>query len=298
MRSGITRLLLALGLAALPLGRALAQDAVTFEASEPHSAARVVLKADLYKPDGPGRFPAVILMHGCGGWQPAVRYGLQVHARHLRDRGFVVLNLDSFGPRHSGGGKLCSSDRDLYQALSYRTSDAFDGLRFLQRQDFVAPDNIFLMGQSNGGSVAIRAAKPAALSKYNGGSAAFRGVVAYYPWCGELGNARGSLSSPLLILAGGKDDWTPARECQGVKGSGAPLQVAVYPTAAHSFDLDILPQRFLGKLIGGDPQAAADSRDRMLAFFTANLTDEMKRERAIGSEQLIVAQTTSPTSDR
>lgn len=281
-RSSLAALLVVASIAVAPAPGA-AQEIIRFQASQPSVAHSVELKAELYKPDQPGRHPAVVLMHGCGGWQPAARFGLQTHARFLKDHGFVALNLDSFGPRGSSGGKLCDSDSDLYQALSYRTADAFDGLRYLQAQDFVAPDNIFLMGQSNGGAVAIRAAKIAAPKTYNGG-AAFRGVVAYYPWCGEFGGSRVSLASPLLIFAGGKDDWVPARECQGVRATGADLEVKIYPEAAHSFDLDILPQRYLGKLIGSDQQATQDSRERMRSFFVKNLTDGMKYGHALAVE--------------
>jgi dienelactone hydrolase len=165
-------------------------------------------------------------------------------------------------------------------------------LRYLQALNYVAPDNVFLMGQSNGGAVAIRAAKASSPREYNGGTA-FRGVVAYYPWCGEFGGSRVALASPLLIFAGGKDDWVPARECQGVKATGAELKVTIYPEAAHSFDLDILPQRFLGKLIGGDQKATRDSRARMLAFFVDNLTAPLKRQRGPEVEQPIVAQSTT-----
>ncbi len=64
----------------------------------------------------------------------------------------------------------------------------------------------------------------------------------------------------------------PARECLGVRGEGASLEVKVYPNAVHSFDLDLPPQSFAGKRIGGDPVATADSRTRMLRFLVGNLT--------------------------
>ncbi len=243
-----------------------ARELVTFAASEPYAGDQVLLRAELYRPAGPGPFPAVVLMHGCGGWQPAVRFSLQTHARFLRDNGFVVLNLDSFGPRRATGGKLCADNRALYRALSYRTQDAFDALHFLQARDDVETSQVFLMGQSNGGAVAIRVAKAASARRYSEGPT-FRGVVAYYPWCGEFGGSRVTLGSPLLIFAGGRDDWVPADECQGVRSSGAALQVKIYPEAAHSFDLDILPHRYLGNLVGGHPQATEDSRARMLDFF-------------------------------
>lgn len=254
---------------------ASAQEVVKFPANRPDISEPVLLRAELFKPEGAGPFPAVVLMHGCGGWQPAVHFGLDNHARYLRDHGFVVLNLDSFGPRHTAGGKLCSSDPALYHALDYRTQDAFDGLHYLQSLKYVAADKIFLMGQSNGGAVAIRAAKASSPRSYNS-TTAFRGVVAYYPWCGEFGGSQVALASPLLIFAGGRDNWVPASECQGVHATGADLTLKVYPTAVHSFDLDILPQSYGGKLIGGDPQATADSRERMLAFFQQNLSEPRK----------------------
>ncbi|MFZ5791045.1 MAG: dienelactone hydrolase family protein [Pseudomonadota bacterium] len=289
MRSAVASLVCAIGALILLTDVGSAQEMVKFEASRPYSSDRILLRAELFKPDGPGPFPAVVLMHGCGGWQPAVRFGLDNHARYLRDHGFVVLNLDSFGPRNLSGGKLCASDRDLYKALAYRTQDAFDALHYLQAQDYVAPDNIFLMGQSNGGAVAIRAAKASSVRDYNQGTG-FRGVVAYYPWCGEFGGSRVALASPLLIFAGGRDNWVPARECQGVKATGADLKVTIYPEAVHSFDLDILPQSYLGKLIGGDQKATQDSREKMLAFFVQNLTDPLKRQRSLEIEQPIMAQ--------
>lgn len=288
-------ILFLVALAALPASRAGAQEAVKFEATQPFSSDALLLKAELFRPDGPGHFPAVVLMHGCGGWQPAVHYALNTHARYLQRRGFVVLNLDSFGPRHTSGGKLCADDRALYKALSYRTQDAFDALHYLRKLDYVAPDNIFLMGQSNGGAVAIRVAKTATSQAHNKGGTAFRGVVAYYPWCGEFGGSRVSLASPLLIFAGGRDDWVPARECQNVRATGATLEVTIYPEAAHSFDLDILPQRFQGKLIGSDPQATEDSRARMLAFFINTMTDGLKRQYAARNLSTTVAQNTTFT---
>ncbi|AHY44673.1 hypothetical protein CXK93_13505 [Stutzerimonas decontaminans] len=255
---------------------AQAYSAVTLKASDPHTAKALSLQGELFVPDGTGPFPAIVLMHGCGGWQAPVRHGLQTHAEFLRNQGFVVLNLDSFGPRNFGGGKLCSNNPALFKALTYRTNDAYDALAYLAQQDYVAADNIFLMGQSNGGAVAIRAAKASAPKNYGDGQTAFRGVVAYYPWCGELGRSSVALSAPLLILAGGKDNWVPARECQGVRGEGAALEVKVYPDAAHSFDLDIPPQSFQGKRVGGDPAATVDSRTRMLRFLLGNLTREQQ----------------------
>jgi len=244
-----------------------AGDRVTFEASRGYTAPHVILHADLSKPEGDGPFPAVVLMHGCGGWQPAVRYTMNAYADFLVAKGFVVLNLDSFGPRNLGGGKVCEDVDRQVDALDYRTHDAQDALRYLQARAFVDPASVFLMGQSNGGSVAINVARGDGPHGNAGGNGGYRGVVAFYPWCGSFDRRPVRLAAPLLVLSGSEDDWTPARDCEGVRSTGARLQFVVYPQAAHSFDLEMLPTRYLGKLVGKNQRAADDSRQRMLAFF-------------------------------
>ena len=257
-------------LATLCLGASSeAYEAVSIKATRSWGARDGYLKAELFKPPGPGPFPAVVLMHGCGGWQPAVLDALHSHTMYFVDHGYVVLNLDSFGPRGNSGGTVCKRTGSLVRALDYRTSDAFDALRYLRALDFVAPGQMFLMGQSNGGSVAINAAK---MSVRRG----FRAVAAYYPWCGSLGASRVKLTAPLIIFSGGRDDWVPARQCRNKISIGAKLEVIEYPTAAHSFDLRLGPQRYLGKLIGFNRSATEDSRARMLAFFNRQIEKNLQ----------------------
>lgn len=250
---------------ALFISPQLIAENVRIQASKSYVAESIQLRADIEKPEGQGPFPAVVLMHGCGGWQPAVRYAMQTYADFLVKHGFVVLDLDSFGPRYLGGGKVCESVRQQRNALDYRTHDAYDALKYLRTLDYVDGDNIFLMGQSNGGSVAINVAKGDAANDLKESS--FKAVAAYYPWCGSFGGREVALEIPLMIFAGGQDDWTPAHQCEGVKSTGAVLEKTIYPQAAHSFDLEIQPQRYLGNKVGHDKEAAADSRARMLAFF-------------------------------
>ncbi|HWK95906.1 MAG TPA: dienelactone hydrolase family protein [Pseudolabrys sp.] len=241
-----------------------AGELVTFKATNPYLAKNVTLRADLFLPRGDGPFPAVVLMHGCGGWQPAVLDALNAHAMNFLDNGYAVLNLDSFGPRGKSGGVLCASDRQLQHALNYRLADAYDALRYLRTHRAIDPRNIYLLGQSNGGSVAIDAAKMLARAEDEPG---FRAVAAYYPWCGSLGPASVKLNSPLIIFSGGRDNWTPAWQCRGRRSPDKALSFTEYPKATHSFDVRIEPQRYLGKLIGYDREATMDSRTRMLAFF-------------------------------
>ena len=273
-RHNLGLLLLALVVLAGAGGRSTASNGyeyVKFAASNPGPSEQVLLRAQLFRPQGKGPFPGVILMHGCGGWQPAVQHALQSYARLLVESGFAVLNLDSFGPRKKSGGMVCDSLELLTDARIYRVYDAFDALHYMKTLHYIDADNIFLMGQSNGGSVAIKAAMADDPRAYGRAGAAFRAVVAYYPWCGAFEGRHAVLASPLLIFGGGQDDWTPPDECAHSTASGATLQVMIYPQAAHSFDVDIPLQRYLGKLLGKNDYAAEDSRERMLVFLKQHI---------------------------
>jgi dienelactone hydrolase len=153
-------------------------DEVTFLASTPYNDQQVTLNAGLYKPEGVGPFPAVVLMHGCGGLQASVRVAMRKYAEYFVDHGFVALSLDSFGPRKNGDGWVCKTFERLMAARRYRTADAQDALKYLQSLAFVDGRYIFQMGQSNGGSVAIRLAQLDVPM--------FRASAAYYPWCGTF----------------------------------------------------------------------------------------------------------------
>ncbi|GAB4295384.1 MAG: dienelactone hydrolase family protein [Roseovarius sp.] len=239
-----------------------------FPASAADDGAPVMLRGQLTLPDGAGPFPAVILLHGCGGLQPAVAEGLAIHARALNAAGFAALVLDSFGPRGIAGGWVCETHMRLAEARRYRTQDALDAAAVLRAMPAIDGANLFLIGQSNGGSVAIR------LAQREGRE--FRAIAAYYPWCGTFTRmgARARLSTPLIVFGGGADDWVAPDACTTIRAEGADYAVTVYPDAPHSFDLPIPRQRFQGHLVGNDAAAERDSRERMIAFFRRHLTGE------------------------
>lgn len=246
-------------------------ETVTFEGSLKYQGKAVILSGELVRPQGDGPFPAVVLMHGCGGLSATVRHGLRKHARHLNESGFVALILDSFGPRNIATGSACETNDRLAAARVYRTTDALDAHAYLAALDFVDADNIFQMGQSNGASVSVRLAQRK--------DTAFRGAVAYYPWCGAFTRwvDRVDLTAPLLVFGGSADDWTPPAACAALKARGADYEVKIYPDAVHSFDLEIEHQRYQGHLVGYDRAATTDSRKQMLAFLRRHMTPELKQ---------------------
>jgi dienelactone hydrolase len=76
---------------------------------------RTAYAADLYKPDGPGPFPAVVLLHSCGGIRP---YNHD-WAQQLKEHGFVAKVVDSFGPR--GLDIICADNALMGQMLRQGT---------------------------------------------------------------------------------------------------------------------------------------------------------------------------------
>src|SRR5687768_5763121 len=74
---------------------AFAEERVAFPSVDWTGAVQVQVTARLYKPTGPGRFPAVIILHGCGG----PRSNGPQWGAWLAENGFAALVVDSFGPR-------------------------------------------------------------------------------------------------------------------------------------------------------------------------------------------------------
>ncbi len=190
--------------------------------------------------------------------------GLRSHARYLVRNGFAALILDSFGPRGNSDGRVCKTATRLDQARIYRTRDAIDARKYLASRGGIDARNIFAMGQSNGGSVAVKLA-------LKNPSAGFRALTAYYPWCGALSASRSP--TPLLILSGAKDGWTPPQACQKNHNPARGITVKVYPNAVHSFDLNFPVTTYLGYKVGSDRAATSDSRRRMVRFFKRHLAE-------------------------
>ena len=196
------------------------------------------LKAEIYRPKGAGPFPAVVALHDCDGLDrhgaAAQRYG--EWAALLTAKGFVVVFPDSYGSR--GLGPQCRVRQTKVRASRQRVADANATRRWLEKQSFVLPKHISLLGWSSGGIAALWAVRPNLAPR--DGSADFRSAVAFYPGCKRLRQTAWSARIPTLILIGSADDWTLASTCQqmmaGARGRSARAEIIVYPGAHHEFD--------------------------------------------------------------
>ena len=245
-----------------------------------------------FKPAGKGPFPAVVMMHGCGG--AYARHGA-LNARHLMwgeylaEHGYGALMLDSFTSR--GIKDLCTqkfSDRTLKEGD--RVGDAYAALRFLRGQIDVDGKRIGILGWSHGGgSVLATISKPPKSGSESERDEGFAAAVSFYPGCTSKAKAADKFHpyAPLLLLIGEADDWTPAEPCKtlttSVAGRGEPMRIVTYPDTYHDFDNPGIKSKRVrsevpngmhaekGVTVAPNPEAREDAKTRVLQFFTENL---------------------------
>lgn len=182
------------------------------------------VNAYLLKPNGPGPFPAIVLLHGCGGLGP--RY--HSIAEPLVTKGYVVLIVDSYATR--GIRQACDT------AMPDRRRDALGALVYLSKLPLVNADRIAMLGYSQGGIVGLQVASMRSQDIFDiPASLNYRAAVDFYPMCGMSSD---TFTVPSLILVGSIDDWSLARDCERLvaRQKGAPVKLIIYPGAAHGFD--------------------------------------------------------------
>jgi len=222
-------------------------------------AARV--SGELFKPDGAGPFPAVVVLHGCSG----LTANQQVWAHRLNRWGYVAFVVDSFGPR--GVQTVCNTPN---VPPGLRAHDAFSAAAWLRTQPFVDGAHIGVIGFSHGGSTVMRTVLEPEVRSID--ATPFRAAVAYYPGCRR---ETAALATDVLILIGDADDWASADRCVTYVGSlfaqSHKAEIKRYPGAYHAFDAQGAPRSYLGHTLGFHPAAAEDSFDMTRAFFDARL---------------------------
>jgi dienelactone hydrolase len=128
----------------------------------------------------------------------------------------------------------------------------------------VDPNRVFLQGYSWGAISSLFATDPKTPSAHDN---KISGVIAYYPYCYD----NVEFSRPTLVLIGDKDDWTPAKLCQAVKGKPN-LEIVVFPGATHAFNLPFAqPIEYLGHHMAHDETATQEARKDADAFMDSHL---------------------------
>jgi dienelactone hydrolase len=215
----------------------------------------------LWLPPGNGPFPAVLVMHSCGGITDSHR----AWAGRLVGWGYAALIVDSFGPRNQR--RTCDCDDCIPARV--RAQDAHNAATYLRTLPDIQADRIGIIGFSHGGSTTLWAAIGEEIPVARG-ARPFQAAVAYYPTCSGK-----ALAGPYVtdVL---NDTWSPADLCIKTVAARAkdphPPAIKVYPGAVHGFDIGGLPvATTYGHMVGGNAEVAADSYVMTKDFFDARL---------------------------
>lgn len=210
----------------------------------PHIGEEKTLRAQWFQP-APDKASgaAAILLHGCGG------LGAQrkLNARHaaakdwLLARGVAVLFPESFTSRRFE--EVCTVKMQARSIRQIdRVQDVIAAHQWLRAQAGVDAKKIVLWGWSHGGSTVLNAVTHKTPFADFDNDVTFAEAIAFYPGCSPFAkdSAPSKISSPLTILIGDADDWTPAAPCVAfaarLKNNDAPIKLTLYPGAYHDFD--------------------------------------------------------------
>src|SRR5215470_879139 len=228
-----------------------------------------VLSGDLYRPAGGGPFPAVVLLHGCGGPSQNVT----AWAQWLQAEGYAALTLDSFGGRQLK--RLCGDSSALTGGA--RSGDVFAAAAALAKRPDIDRERIAAMGFSHGGWTVLWASRYQ--QRYE--DVRLRALVAFYPFCGDTPSL--GTTMPLPMLLGGQDDWTPSEPChllaQDARRQGRVVVDVTYPDAYHAFDASNTAHRTTvsearrgrGATIEYNPAAHRDAEKQVRQFLNQYL---------------------------
>ena len=182
----------------------------------------------LTQPEKDGKHPAVILVHGCEGFDQRHKKW----ARHLNDLGYITFRIQ----RHGITTPYC--EKPIAQINTFTASqvmDAYAAMDYLRTQDFIDVNNINIMSWESWGAIGAAATFGIGQVYLN----QFNTAIAMYPDCTATYN--GEFNSPLLIMVGDSDEWAQANDCTSIqtmasKSKTSPVEVKVYDNTYHGFD--------------------------------------------------------------
>lgn len=191
----------------------------------------------VFKPEGNGPFPAVLLVHTAGG---LANDHIKNYAQALLAKGYVVLIQDSLGPR--GIPFVTRTTPRAHPQIGVK--DAYQGLEYLIQQAYVDKNRIYQMGTSWGGFVASSLASKG-VAEVSDAKGRFKASVGLYSSCG-LGSTDpyrfifNDFDRPILLLLAGDDKELKPGNCfqelQALKDKNLPLDFYIYEGIGHAWD--------------------------------------------------------------
>jgi dienelactone hydrolase len=198
----------------------------------------LISSAEVLLPDGPGPFPVVVQMHGCGGVQPMQRR----YAEAAREAGVAAVILDSLAPRGiSRQGAMLTVCTGLRLRGAERAEDLRAALDWIAQQPWADPERMAAAGWSHGGWSVMEAL---AADDDHPRVAKLKLAVLVYPYCGPLSRTAshgwGERRPQVLACLGGRDQvvgrLAPRRAIDRLRTDGLDVELLELADATHAFD--------------------------------------------------------------
>ena len=243
-------------------GQALEPEEVTISSA---LASKGPFTAQLLRPQGPGPFPTIVALHGCGGLfnrDDDLAKRETDWARRLVRAGYAVLLPDSFTAR--GLRQICTvHDRTIFP--KDRADDVAAAAEWLGQQPYIDSKRLALMGWSHGAMTVLWAVRPGFMAD----APQFKTAIAFYPGCREIAKlADWRPRLPLTILMGAADDWTQPGPCREL-AQRTGFTFIEYPGAYHGFDAPnskVRVRKGLGAVKSGEAHVGTDPEARAAAI--------------------------------
>ena len=218
----------------------------------------------LTKPAKTGKHPAIVLVHGCEGFDSRHKKW----AKQLNQMGYITFRIQ----RHGIATPYC--EKPIAQINTFtaeQVMDAYAALDFLRTLAFVDVNNINIMSWESWGAIGAAATFGIGQVYQN----QFNSAIAMYPDCTATYN--GEFNSPLLIMVGDSDQWAQAKDCISIqtianKPHFEQVRVKVYTDTFHGFDNQELRQETYlpyAKNLGHLSTTGATAKYNHLAYLDA-----------------------------
>ncbi len=252
--------------------------------AEGYSAASEV-KGDLELPEAKagGKLPVVLVLHGSAGIDGRGAF----HGKALNAAGIGTLEIFMFS---RGNRPRAGRNENL--------THMYGALKYLACRPEIDQGRIGVMGFSWGGGLSLSAASATLTQLFTGGQVRFAAHAPFYPVCWShlrmtsdlkssgYGRYKTLTGAPVLMFAGGEDDYDEPDTCQkfiASLGEEARSHVSLkyYPSATHGWDIQERARVFyensaaLGKgakvRMTPNREVAEDSRRTVVEFFVQHM---------------------------